>query len=316
MAELGLTHGPLPDPVGSRRSRASRPAGFRLDGRSPGDASRARHQGDRRPPPPRLRPAIYRSARSRFPEEARRLRRPGRGTLSVDRDVDSGQRAADDRALFRSLRPSGIRTAATIRPSFGRSSTNARARWRRCGPSGRAIPAARLLQTEDLGKTFATAPLAYQADHENERRWLSLDLLDGRVDSQPSLAFEAAGRRHRGRRDRGVRRRRGPAGHARDQPLSDQRALPRPSPPFLPLASAGRERPRHLCRRRSGAGGEAGGGHRPRAAAAGGLGALRASRSRSPRSITAATATSNCAGSRRPGRRRDGSGAKGWTCAR
>ena len=46
----------------------------------------------------------------------------------------------------------------------------------------RAVPDARLLQTEDLGKTFATTPLLYQARHENERRWLSLDLLDGRVD--------------------------------------------------------------------------------------------------------------------------------------
>ena len=43
------------------------------------------------------------------------------------------------------------------------------------------IPGARLVQTEDLGKTFSTAPLRYQAAHENERRWLSLDLLTGRV---------------------------------------------------------------------------------------------------------------------------------------
>lgn len=43
-------------------------------------------------------------------------------------------------------------------------------------------PGALLVQTEDLGKTFATAPLQYQARHENERRWLSLDLLAGRVD--------------------------------------------------------------------------------------------------------------------------------------
>lgn len=45
----------------------------------------------------------------------------------------------------------------------------------------RANPGAKLLQTEDLGKTFATPALAYQAQHENERRWLSLDLLTGRV---------------------------------------------------------------------------------------------------------------------------------------
>ncbi|MBV9930193.1 MAG: SDR family oxidoreductase [Alphaproteobacteria bacterium] len=43
------------------------------------------------------------------------------------------------------------------------------------------IPGAKLLQTEDLGKTFSTAPLRYQAAHENDRRWLSLDLLCGRV---------------------------------------------------------------------------------------------------------------------------------------
>lgn len=48
----------------------------------------------------------------------------------------------------------------------------------------RVVPDARLLQTEDLGKTFATTPLLYQAAHENGRRWLSLDLLDGRVDAQ------------------------------------------------------------------------------------------------------------------------------------
>ncbi|HEX8237930.1 MAG TPA: family 1 glycosylhydrolase [Abditibacteriaceae bacterium] len=42
-------------------------------------------------------------------------------------------------------------------------------------------PHARLVQTEDLGKTHSTQTLAYQADFENERRWLSFDLLCGRV---------------------------------------------------------------------------------------------------------------------------------------
>lgn len=46
----------------------------------------------------------------------------------------------------------------------------------------RAVPDAELVQTEDLGKTFSTAPLADQAAYENERRWLGLDLLCGRVD--------------------------------------------------------------------------------------------------------------------------------------
>lgn len=42
-------------------------------------------------------------------------------------------------------------------------------------------PAARLIQTEDLGKTYSTRTLFYQAEFENERRWLSYDLLAGRV---------------------------------------------------------------------------------------------------------------------------------------
>lgn len=43
------------------------------------------------------------------------------------------------------------------------------------------VPNARLMQTEDLGRTFSTPLLDYQAAHENERRWLSLDLLTGRL---------------------------------------------------------------------------------------------------------------------------------------
>jgi dTDP-4-dehydrorhamnose reductase len=42
-------------------------------------------------------------------------------------------------------------------------------------------PAAKLVQTEDLGKTYSTKPLHYQASFENERRWLTYDLLCGRV---------------------------------------------------------------------------------------------------------------------------------------
>ncbi len=46
----------------------------------------------------------------------------------------------------------------------------------------RVTPGARLVQTEDLGKVWSTPRLAYQAEFENQRRWLSLDLLCGRVD--------------------------------------------------------------------------------------------------------------------------------------
>jgi dTDP-4-dehydrorhamnose reductase len=44
------------------------------------------------------------------------------------------------------------------------------------------VPNARLIQTEDLGHTFATPPLAYQAEFDNSRRWLAWDLLTGKVD--------------------------------------------------------------------------------------------------------------------------------------
>jgi dTDP-4-dehydrorhamnose reductase len=44
-----------------------------------------------------------------------------------------------------------------------------------------AIPDAILVQTEDLGRVFCTPPLRAQAEYENERRWLSLDLLCGFV---------------------------------------------------------------------------------------------------------------------------------------
>ena len=43
-------------------------------------------------------------------------------------------------------------------------------------------PHARLVQTDDLGKTFATPALAYQAEFDNERRWLTFDLLTGRLE--------------------------------------------------------------------------------------------------------------------------------------
>jgi dTDP-4-dehydrorhamnose reductase len=42
-------------------------------------------------------------------------------------------------------------------------------------------PDAQLVATEDVGKSFATPELQYQAEHENERRWLTFDLLAGRV---------------------------------------------------------------------------------------------------------------------------------------
>jgi dTDP-4-dehydrorhamnose reductase len=42
-------------------------------------------------------------------------------------------------------------------------------------------PRAKLIQTEDLSKIYSTPLLKYQAEFENERRWLTYDLLCGQV---------------------------------------------------------------------------------------------------------------------------------------
>ena len=58
------------------------------------------------------------------------------------------------------------------------------------------VPHARLVQTEDLGKTFSTPHLRYQAEFENARRWVTFDLLTGRLaPADPMWAWlaEAAG---------------------------------------------------------------------------------------------------------------------------
>ena len=42
-------------------------------------------------------------------------------------------------------------------------------------------PAAKLIQTEDLGKTYSSPLLQYQSNFENIRRWLTFDLLCGNI---------------------------------------------------------------------------------------------------------------------------------------
>ncbi|HWG54951.1 MAG TPA: sugar nucleotide-binding protein [Gaiellaceae bacterium] len=56
----------------------------------------------------------------------------------------------------------------------------------------RVNPDAQLVQTEDLGRMHATPPLRYQADLENERRWLSFDLLTGTLDLDGAVATRFA----------------------------------------------------------------------------------------------------------------------------
>ncbi|MBC8034886.1 MAG: family 1 glycosylhydrolase [Chitinophagaceae bacterium] len=48
-------------------------------------------------------------------------------------------------------------------------------------------PDAKLIQTDDLGKIYSTRLLKYQADFENERRWITFDLLCGKVNSNHKI---------------------------------------------------------------------------------------------------------------------------------
>ena len=48
-------------------------------------------------------------------------------------------------------------------------------------------PAAKLVQTDDLGKTYSTPALASHAEHLNHRRWLGWDLLCGRMSREHAL---------------------------------------------------------------------------------------------------------------------------------
>jgi dTDP-4-dehydrorhamnose reductase len=55
------------------------------------------------------------------------------------------------------------------------------------------VPEARLIQTEDCGRTFGRAMMRPQIIHEAHRRWLTADLLTGRVDRRhPFHAFLTA----------------------------------------------------------------------------------------------------------------------------
>lgn len=55
------------------------------------------------------------------------------------------------------------------------------------------IPGARLVQTEDLGHCYSTATLADYAEHYNQRRWASWDLLTGRLTPAHPLWRRLAG---------------------------------------------------------------------------------------------------------------------------
>ena len=306
---------PLPRAVGADRTGRPRRGGLALDGRAAGPAARARFAADRDIAASRQRPPAYRPDAPRLRAKARRLR-PTRGrALPVARPLHAGQRAADHGAVQRALRPL---VPARPRPPHVPALLVNQVRGVRLAM--RAIrevnPAARLVQTEDLGRAFSTPRLAYQAAHENQRRWLSLDLLLGRVDRQhPLRDYSAAGARGGGAADARRRRRRPlPARHRRHQPLPLERALPRRAPGALPGRHPLRQRPRPL-RRRGGDPRPLAGADGPREPAARGLGALPAA-ARGHRGAHGSRATSSSAGCARPGTRRSGCAGTASTSAR
>lgn len=67
-------------------------------------------------------------------------------------------------------------------PAFWRALLNQIDATRRAMGEIRAVrPDARLVQTEDLGRTYSTRAVAHQAEFDNARRWMTWDLLEGRV---------------------------------------------------------------------------------------------------------------------------------------
>jgi len=108
-------------------------------------------------------------------------------------------------------------------------------------------PHARLVQTEDLGLTTTASPaLQPQADFDNERRWLSLDLLAGRVGARHPLRRWLL--QHGAREDELDALCEAPClpqrrGH---QPLHHQRALPRRPAAPVPARAPRRQRARAL----------------------------------------------------------------------
>jgi dTDP-4-dehydrorhamnose reductase len=64
----------------------------------------------------------------------------------------------------------------------------------------RVRPAARLVVNEDIGRTFGTKRLADVVELHNERRWLTFDLLTGRVDRSHPWWRHLGGTRERRRR--------------------------------------------------------------------------------------------------------------------
>ena len=241
--------------------------------RAPQCAARSRHHPDRRPGPPRQRPAPHEPGRSGLRPGSGRLCRRRRRALSMARVLHPGQRDLHHGALCRPVRrvvPARPRRP-NVHPGIAQSvprngAVDARdpRRQSRCQarPDRRPRQDLQHARTERRRRVLQRTPLA----------GLGLAVRYGRPRSPP-LELPAAQRRRCGRHSL-VPRQSLPARHHRRQLLRHQRALARSSPRALSGAPPRHGRRHPVRRRRSLArAGHAHARHRP--AAARDLGTLR-----------------------------------------
>ena len=190
IASLGIRTIRYPTPVGGACAGRGRAARFQLDRRAPGRAARARHRASS--------PACFIMARARgtpalldpdFPREVRRLcrRRSRRAIPWIKRwtPINEPLTTARFSCLYGHWYPHRRDYPILPRPRWSTSAEataaamaaiRARHSGRRAGPDRGSRPHLR------------DAAAALPGRHDNERRWLSLDLLCGRVGRAPSDA--------------------------------------------------------------------------------------------------------------------------------
>ena len=176
-------------------------------------------------------PALHQPARSTsFADHLAHYAERVAAPLSVDRDMDAGQRAVHDGALRLPLRPLVSARQGHRRDVPARLSTSAWRRSGRCARSARSYPTRSCSPTEDIGRTFSTQRArlpgrarqrAALADLRSARSAASCEghqfyrWLRNKAATQEVLDELATGE--------------GPTGHHRFRPLSHQRSLPRSS---------------------------------------------------------------------------------------
>ena len=141
---------------------------------------RPRHSADRRAAASRQRPTLHVAARPTFPEKLARFAGAVARRYPWVTDftpVNEPLTTARFSGLYGHWYPHGRNDRDFVRALLNQ--------LRGIVLAMRAIravtPHARLIQTEDCGRTFGTAATSAQVMHETHRRWLTWDLLTGRL---------------------------------------------------------------------------------------------------------------------------------------